>query len=364
MISSGVYDWDSRLSRTVPMHFAQSYAGMMTDTSWDAGAVSMNRRDARSVPGYSESAPRSDNSSLDPLGTGEFSVPDLPRRPVDKGRHQVAKQSGTGHAGDEVAGVKGIAGARTEERVVFSFLFGGTSIAEVIEGDRTPPYPLRAGQRFRMAVVRKGRCREDGASVEDRQNLLLATGNVLVPELEVTAVFLFPILVQIQEEVQTPVETVCGVVREVDVDAQFSAALDAVEATSHELRVGDQFRNIRQLFQEAQKRSRVQLMNQPADFRRHAVFIRKRILSLLVFRRQFCPVREFPPGKHAPHGFCNPCGQEVIDDDKGNRFSGAIPEPKICYILVQSVEAKLQVLHELNVIEPFCAHPDISGRNK
>jgi uncharacterized protein (DUF1684 family) len=87
-------------------------------------------------------------------------------------------------------------------------LFCGPAIAEVIERKRFASHPLGALQWVGMSVIRKVRRAKDHHPIEYRQNLGLATTHIPVPEFQVAAVFLPPIFVQIQEQIEPPIEAV------------------------------------------------------------------------------------------------------------------------------------------------------------
>ena len=58
-----------------------------------------------------------------------------------------------------------------------------------------------------MAMVRKIGSAKDHHAIEHRQNLGFASSHVAVPQLQMTAVILPPILVQIEQEIQPSIET-------------------------------------------------------------------------------------------------------------------------------------------------------------
>src|ERR1700739_3202666 len=85
-------------------------------------------------------------------------------------------------------------------------LFFRPTVGIVVRCDGFAGPIRRAGKRRRMAVVRVVGGAEDSAAVEDRQDLLLRPGHLAIPELEMAAVFFVPVLVQIDQDVDAPIE--------------------------------------------------------------------------------------------------------------------------------------------------------------
>src|SRR6516165_5086300 len=87
-------------------------------------------------------------------------------------------------------------------------------------------------------------CRaEDHHSIEDRQHLGLAARHVAIPQLQVSAVVLAPVLVQVEKEIQAPAEAVSAVLVEVGMNAQLPAAHDLMESATVKPWIGNQIRN-------------------------------------------------------------------------------------------------------------------------
>src|SRR2546430_7661344 len=99
-----------------------------------------------------------------------------------------------------------------------------------------------------MPVVRDWRGRENRASIKNRQDLLLASLDITAPELKVPAILFLPVFIEIKKEIQTPIQPVGRMVRKIHMNAEFAAAFDHMQATSHEFRVGNKLGDPRKLF--------------------------------------------------------------------------------------------------------------------
>src|ERR1700679_3707430 len=116
-------------------------------------------------------------------------------------------------------------------RVLARHFFGRTAIAEVIQRQGFSGHAFGALQRIRMSMVREVRRAENHYAVENRQYFGLALFHVTIPKLQFSAVFLAPILVEIEQQIQTPIQTVVGMAVEVRVHAQLASAQDLMQST-------------------------------------------------------------------------------------------------------------------------------------
>src|SRR5271170_622785 len=108
-----------------------------------------------------------------------------------------------------------------------------------------------------MAVKRGRSCAEDSAPVKERQNLLLGSGHVLVPELEVASVFLFPILVQVDQDIDAAVELELGMQVVIGVDRKLATGLDLMQSAAYEIGIGDDTLNAGERFEKLEHRAAV-----------------------------------------------------------------------------------------------------------
>src|ERR1700761_7060054 len=108
-----------------------------------------------------------------------------------------------------------------------------------------------------MTVERLAGGAEDGAAVKDRQDLLLRPRYGPVPKLEMASVFLFPILVQVNEDIDPPVQAKLLVVAEVGMDLQQTARPDLVQTASSVIRIRQHTPNPRQGLQKLEHRAAV-----------------------------------------------------------------------------------------------------------
>src|SRR5437773_12449288 len=95
------------------------------------------------------------------------------------------------------------------------YLLRGPAIAEIVERQRLARHTVGALQWVRVTVIGKVCGSKNHKPVEHRQNLRLALSHITVPELKMTAVFLAPILVQVEQQIEAPVETVTRMLVEV-----------------------------------------------------------------------------------------------------------------------------------------------------
>src|SRR5438132_1310731 len=77
----------------------------------------------------------------------------------------------------------------------------GVAQPAVEQGDRLAGSARRAGEGLGVAVVGGAGRGEDDAAVEQRGYAVLAALDVTVPQLEVAAVLLLPVLVQVDNQV-------------------------------------------------------------------------------------------------------------------------------------------------------------------
>src|SRR2546421_2493813 len=138
----------------------------------------------------------------------------------------------------------GVPGARAEQRPVRRrHLVRGPSVRVVVQREGLAAHSVRAGQRLRVSVVREIRGVEDDAPVEHGKDPLLAGLHIPTPELEVSAVLLLPIAIQVEQEVDPSIEIQAPVVIEIGVDLEEPPARDLVQPTPGEVRVSDEARD-------------------------------------------------------------------------------------------------------------------------
>src|SRR3990167_3099896 len=143
----------------------------------------------------------------------------------------------------------------------------GPTIGVEIERQRFARHVLRAIQGIGVPVKVFAGGGKDGQPVENRQDLVTAERRVLVPQFQITAVFLFPVLVQVQQDVDAPVQKGGVVVIEVGVEFEQTPSADLVQTTTTQCRIGNQVRNARDPFQKPQEGQRMQLVEQVAGHR-------------------------------------------------------------------------------------------------
>jgi hypothetical protein len=97
-----------------------------------------------------------------------------------------------------------------------------------------------------MAMKRIVRGAENNAAIEHGQYLANAPVHIAVPQFEVAAILFSPVLVQIEKDVEAPVQTELLVSIEVGVHLEVSASLNPMQPPALEVGVGDEAVNTRQ----------------------------------------------------------------------------------------------------------------------
>src|SRR4051794_451699 len=131
--------------------------------------------------------------------------------------------------------------SRDEQRVVRrGALRVRTAGRVVVERHRLARHPLGRRERMRMSVKGRVGRRENPRAIDRRQDLLAACAHVAIPKLEMPAVLIAPILVEIDEHVQPAIEFQLRMDVEVGVNLQESAGLDLMQSAAAEVWIGDQ----------------------------------------------------------------------------------------------------------------------------
>src|SRR5882762_9530815 len=146
-------------------------------------------------------------------------------------------------------------------------LLGGPAIAEVVERQGFSRHPLWTLQWVRVTVVGEIGGPKNHEPIEHRQNLRLASGHVAVPQLQVTAEILAPILVQVEQQIEAPVETVTRMLVEVGMDGQLSSRHDLVQPAAVEARIGYEIVDPRYAAEKFEEGDGVQVIEEEAGGR-------------------------------------------------------------------------------------------------
>jgi hypothetical protein len=131
-----------------------------------------------------------------------------------------------------------------------------------------------------MAVIGEIGGGEDHHPIEDRENPRGALRHGLVPELEVAAVLLRPIVVEIEQDVEPSIEWKSTVPVEVGMDLQEAVTPDLVKAAAFVVRVRDQTGDAGQSFQEVDEHLAVELGEEMAGGGTHLLRVRQSQLEL------------------------------------------------------------------------------------
>lgn len=116
---------------------------------------------------------------------------------------------------------------------------GRSAVAVIVKGEGLPGISRRTGERFGMPVEGKVCGVEDDAAVEKGQNFFAELGHIFVPEFEVSAVFLLPILVQVDQQVETPIELEAIVTAKVNVHLEIASWLNLMQSTPFKVWIGN-----------------------------------------------------------------------------------------------------------------------------
>src|ERR1700722_14075904 len=99
---------------------------------------------------------------------------------------------------------------------------------------------------------------ENDASIIGRHYPPTASGHLLIPDLETSAVFFAPTLIEIDEHVDSAFQAHCRVKIEVGVNVEMAALVHLVEASADEIGVRDQALDTCQVLDETDERNRVE----------------------------------------------------------------------------------------------------------
>ena len=165
---------------------------------------------------------------------------------------------------------------------------------------------------------------EDGASVEDGQNFLLRPLHLAVPQFEVAAVFFFPILVQIDQNIDAAVQAKTVVITEVGVHFQKSSGLDLVQSSANVGGVGQHTLNPGQRLKKFEHGAGIEEVENIPD-RGRQFFYRIESQFLVLIHIFVCkPVHFFRLRKIAECGFGHIDGEEVIKVNVWVRLVGVV----------------------------------------
>ncbi len=132
-----------------------------------------------------------------------------------------------------------------------------------------------------MTVVGVIGGREDHKPVEQRRDTVDDPCHVAVPQFQVATPRLIPVLVEVKQDVQSPVHTEPTVSVEVCVNFQKAAAHDLMQTATDEVRIRQQTGYRGQILKKIDEGRRVELLQNVTQRRRHKGLVRQRKLDLL-----------------------------------------------------------------------------------
>ena len=130
-------------------------------------------------------------------------------------------------------------------------------------------------------MIRETGGAEDGAAVKNRQDLLFSLRHLAIPKFEMAAVFFLPILIKVNQNIDTPVELELLMLVEVGVDRKFAARLDLMQTAADIIRVGNDALDPGKRFQKLEHRAGIQEVENVAHRRREILDDVKGQLSLI-----------------------------------------------------------------------------------
>jgi hypothetical protein len=157
---------------------------------------------------------------------------------------------------------------------------GWAAIAEIVECKRLASHSLETLQRIWMAVVSEVSRSENHHPVEYRQYLGLALGHAAIPKFQMSAVFLAPVFVQIQDQVQAPIQAIFGMFVEVGMNTELPSPHDLVKSASVETGVGNEILDSRHAAQEFEECHGVQMIEEQPSNRAEGCLFGRRQLDL------------------------------------------------------------------------------------
>src|SRR5204863_1088317 len=93
---------------------------------------------------------------------------------------------------------------------------------------------------MRMSVKRRVGRRENHRAIEERRDSLPALRDIAIPQLELPAPLVAPVLVDVDQHVQTPIDLQLRMDVEVGVNLQESPGLDLMQTAAAEIGIGNQ----------------------------------------------------------------------------------------------------------------------------
>ena len=131
-----------------------------------------------------------------------------------------------------------------------------------------------------MTVIAEIGSVEDDCAVEGRRDTVHASLSRPIPELQVASPIVRPVLVEVDEKVQSSEKVQPLVEVEVGMDAKRSAAPNLVQPAASQVRIGNEAGDSRQLFQERHEGRGIQLTQHRPRGRAEALEVLRRILPL------------------------------------------------------------------------------------
>jgi hypothetical protein len=123
---------------------------------------------------------------------------------------------------------------------------------------------------------------ENYTSVENRNYGLGASGHALIPQFELATILRSPVLVEIDQHIDAPLQIHRLVMIEVSMHRQVTALMDAVEACAGKIWIRDESFYSGNVFNDADEWARVERVEDLSCGRREDVWVETFLLSLLV----------------------------------------------------------------------------------
>src|SRR6266851_968536 len=157
-------------------------------------------------------------------------------------------------------------------------LVGRAAVAEIVKCKRLAGHSLETLQRIRVAVVSEVGRSKNHHAVEHRQYLGFALAHAAIPKLQMSAVFLAPLFVQIENHIQAPIQIIRGMFVEIGMNTELSAPHYLVKSASVEAGIRNEMLNSRHPAQEFEECHGVQMIKeQPGDRTEGCLFGRRKL---------------------------------------------------------------------------------------
>jgi len=178
--------------------------------------------------------------------------------------------------------IEGVPGIWTDLELCRAYAPRGVPRSSVVvQRDGSARQSGRMIDRLRVAVKRSRRGIENNASVEDRFDAKAAFAHRLIPDFEISSVFLFPLFVQVDQNVETTLKLQLRVTVEIGMDVEVTSLVDLMKAPASKVGVRNQTRDASQIFEKSDEGSRIKGVEKHPSCGRHILRIKLKFKTFL-----------------------------------------------------------------------------------